>query len=70
MHDISEGKKSLLISLKPMISLAENQRQFDTTQCTNFTRCVVGKSRSKSAAFEYTDIDLESVISSEEYEKR
>jgi hypothetical protein len=53
-----------------MISDAEAQRQFDTNQCQDFTRCTVGKCKSKSAAFEYTDIDMESIISSEEYEKR
>jgi hypothetical protein len=53
-----------------MISDAEAQRQFDTNQCQDFTRCIVGKCKSKSAAFEYTDIDMESIISSEEYEKR
>jgi hypothetical protein len=53
-----------------MITDAEAQRQFDTNQCQDFTRCTVGKCKNKSAAFEYTDIDMESIISSEEYEKR
>lgn len=53
-----------------MISDAEVQRQFDTKQSTDFTRCIVGKCRNKTAAFEYTDIDTESTISHEEYEKR
>ena len=53
-----------------MISDAEIQRQFDTNQSKEFTRCVVGKSKSRSAAFEYTDIDTESVVTADEYEKR
>lgn len=53
-----------------MISDAETQRQFDSNQSKEFTRCVVGKSKSKTAVFEYTDIDTETVITPEEYEKR
>ena len=53
-----------------MISDAEIQREFDTNQSKEFTRCVVGKSKSKSAAFEYTYIDTESVVTPDEYEKR
>lgn len=53
-----------------MISDAEAQRQFDSNQSKEFTRCVVGKSKSKTAAFEYADIDTETVITPEEYEKR
>ena len=49
---------------------AKTQRQFDSNQSKEFTRCVVGKSKSKTAVFEYTDIDTETVITPEEYEKR
>ena len=67
---LTEAKKNLLMSLKPMINDAEVQRQFDTKQSTDFTRCVVGKCRSKAAAFEYTDVDTDANVSHEEYEKR
>ena len=58
------------MSLKPMINDAEIQRHHDAKLCTDFTRCVVGKGKSKTVAFEYTDIDTESLISADEYEKR
>ena len=67
---IVESKKILLMSLKPMINDAEIQRHHDAKLCTDFTRCVVGKGKSKTVAFEYTDIDTESLISADEYEKR
>ena len=53
-----------------MINDAEVQRQHDTKLSTDFTRCVVGKCRSKTAAFEYTDVDTEATVTHEEYEKR
>ena len=53
-----------------MINDAEIQRHHDAKLCTDFTRCVVGKGKSKTVAFEYTDIDTESLISADEYEKR
>ena len=46
-----------------MINDAEIQRHHDAKLCTDFTRCVVGKGKSKTVAFEYTDIDTESLIS-------
>lgn len=53
-----------------MITDAEKQRQADTKQTEDFTRCKVGKGRSRAAAFEYTDIDTGMVVPSSEYEKR
>ena len=53
-----------------MISDAEIQRLYDANESKVFTRCVVGKSKTKTAAFEYTDIDTESIVTPDEYEKR
>jgi hypothetical protein len=53
-----------------MITDAEKQRQTDMKQTEDFTRCRVGKSRSRGATFEYTDIDTGMVVPSSEYEKR
>jgi hypothetical protein len=53
-----------------MITDAEKQRQADMKETEDFTRCRVGKGRGRGAAFEYTDIDTGSVVTSEEYERR
>jgi hypothetical protein len=53
-----------------MISDAEKQRQIDSKQCEDFTRCKVGKSKGRNSSFEYTDIDTEMLVATEEYEIR
>lgn len=65
-----EAKKAILISLSPMLTDAESQRQSDVLACEVYTRCKVGKGRGRYSSYEYTDVDVNSVISVKEYEKR
>lgn len=64
-----EAKKSLLLSLSPMLNDAEEQRKKDNARCEEATRCrhVKGKGR---ASYEYIDIDTGRVIDFCDYEKR
>jgi len=65
-----EGKKSLLLSLSPMLSDAEEQRQKETSACESFTRCSSGKGKGKYACYVYTDVDVKCQVDFPEYEKR
>lgn len=65
-----EAKKSLLLSLSPMLSEAETQRSLEVTACERFTRCKSGKSKGKNAAYDYTDMDTQCKIEFADYEKR
>eukprot|EP01038_Epipyxis_sp_PR26KG_P004967 gene4967-6946_t len=69
-HESLEAKKSLLISLTPMLSDAENQRNRDVQLCEEFTRCKSGKGKGRYSCYEYTDIDSQIVIPYEDYESR
>ena len=65
-----EAKKAILVALSPMLTEAEGQRQTDVRACEEFTRCKVGKGRGRFSSYEYTDFDLQCVVSVEEYERR
>lgn len=65
-----EAKKALLLSLSPMLSDAEEQRQKETSACESFTRCKSGKGKGKFACYEYTDVDVKCTVDFAEYEKR
>ncbi len=65
-----EGKKSLLMSLTPMLSDAEEQRKKETSACENFTRCTSGKGKGKYSCYVYTDKDVKCPVDFPEYEKR
>jgi hypothetical protein len=65
-----EGKKALLMSLSPMLSEADTERQKEAAACESFTRCKSGKGKSKFAGYDYTDIDVKCQVDFAEYEKR
>ena len=66
-----DSKKQILTGLVPMIKDAEKQRMLDVTECENFTRCRVNKAKqSRTGNYEYTDIDTELLVTTEEYERR
>lgn len=65
-----EGKKALLMSLSPMLSEADEQRQKETAACENFTRCKSGKGKGRFSCYDYTDIDVKCQVDFAEYEKR
>jgi hypothetical protein len=65
-----EAKKALLLSLSPMLTEAEEQRQKETAACENFTRCKSGKGKGKFSTYDYTDIDVKCQVDFPEYEKR
>lgn len=69
-YKLTDAKKALLLSLTPMISDADKQRQIDSKQCEDFTRCKVGKSKGRNSSFEYTDIDTDLIVATDEYEIR
>ena len=64
-----ESKKAILLGMQPMLSAAEKQRKIDSDELEDFTRCKVGKSRSR-ATYEYVDIDTNMRISGSEYARR
>ena len=64
-----EAKKSLLISLSPMLTEAEEQRKKDTQELEDFTRCRSSKGRGRSN-YEYIDIDTSSRVDFPDFEKR
>lgn len=65
-----ESKRALLLSLSPMLTNGENQRIKDVKACTDYTRCVVEKSKKRNASYEYLDIDTNDKIEYNEYERR
>lgn len=65
-----EGKRALLLSLTPMLTEGEGQRQVDVTNCESFTRCKCEKSRKVNSSYEYVDIDTNTSVSSDKYEER
>lgn len=65
-----EAKKSLLISLSPMLSDAEVERTKETVACESFTRCRSSKGKSRYSSYDYTDMDTQSKVAYVEYEKR
>lgn len=71
-HPIStiEGKRALLISLTPMLTEGEGQRQLEVTNCETFTRCKCEKSRKINSSYEYIDVDTNLSVSSDKYEER
>jgi hypothetical protein len=64
------SKKELLISLGPMLTDGEEQRNKDVTTCEDYTRCKIEKVKTKSSTYEYFDMDIQSIIPPVEYEKR
>lgn len=64
-----EAKKSLILSLAPMLTAAEEHRKKETQECEDFTRCKSAKGRGRSS-YEYTDVDTAQVVSYEEFETR
>ena len=64
-----EGKRALLLSLTPMLTEGEGQRQVDVTNCESFTRCKCEKSRKGNSSYEYVDIDTNTSVSSDKYEE-
>jgi hypothetical protein len=65
-----ESKKSLLLSMSPVISTAEIQRKIDSDAVESFTRCKVGKASGRGSSYEYMDIDTKVVVSPDEYKRR
>ncbi len=65
-----EGKRALLLSLTPMLTEGEGQRQVDVSNCESFTRCKCEKSRKINSSYEYVDIDTNASVSSDKYEER
>lgn len=65
-----EAKRALLVSLSPMLGEVEAQRQADVAACEWFTRCKVGKGKSRWSSYEYYDIDANKIVTVEEYERR
>lgn len=64
-----EAKKSLLISLSPMLTEAEEQRKKDTHDLEEFTRCRSSKGRGRSN-YEYNDIDTATRVDFADFERR
>ncbi len=64
-----ESKKSLLISLSPMLTEAEDQRKQDTKECEEFTRCRSSRGKGRSN-YEYIDLDLSIRVEFAEFERR
>lgn len=64
-----EAKKSLIMSLAPMLTAAEEQRKREAQECEDFTRCKSAKGRGKSN-YEYTDVDTAKIVTYEEFESR
>ncbi len=64
-----EAKKSLLISLSPMLTEAEEQRKKDTQDLEEFTRCRSAKGRGRSN-YEYIDIDTSVKVDFADFERR
>ncbi len=64
-----ESKKSLLISLSPMLTEAEDQRKRDTKECEEFTRCRSSRGKGRSN-YEYIDIDTSIRVDFAEFERR
>lgn len=65
-----QGKKELLLSLSPMLLEAESERKKETAECEQFTRCRVGKGKSRYSCYEYTDIETGLVVDLDEYKNR
>ena len=65
-----ESKKALLMNMQPMLSAAEKQKKADSELVENFTRCKVGKSRSRASSYEYMDFDTNLRVSGKEYSER
>jgi len=65
-----EAKRALLVSLSPMLGEVEAQRQSDVAACERFTRCKVGKGKSRWSSYEYYDVDANKIVTVEEYERR
>jgi hypothetical protein len=64
-----ESKKSLLISLSPMLTEAEDQRKQDTKECEEYTRCRSSRGKGRSN-YEYIDIDTSLRVEFAEFERR
>ena len=58
------------MGLSPMLVEAEKERQKDTEECEENTRCKVSKGTGRYSSYEYTDIDTGRVVSLEEYNRR
>jgi hypothetical protein len=64
-----DAKRSVLISLSPMLTQAEEQRKKDTKDCEEFTRCRSTKGKGRSS-YEYIDLDTTFKVDFEEFERR
>ena len=67
-----DGKRALLVSLAPMLTEAEKQRQADGAACELATQCksVKVKSRGSGGLYEYYDIATHVKVPHQEFEKR
>ena len=67
-----EGKRALLVSLAPMLTEAEKQRQADGAECERATCCKSVKLRGKGCGsiYEYYDISSNVKVPHHEFERR
>ena len=65
-----ESKRAILMSLSPMLTGSDKQKQSDTKSCEEYTRCKVCKGNSRSSPYDYHDIDIDIKIDPSEYERR
>lgn len=65
-----QSKRAVLLGLSPMLTDAEKQKKIDGELCTKFTRCTSYKGKGRCGQFEYFDLDTQSVMEYENYQKR
>lgn len=65
-----ESKKAVLISLGPMLDIAEKQRKLDVSKCEEITRCRIESKKTRASWYQYSDLDSRVVIDPSEYEMR
>ncbi len=65
-----EGKRSLLMSLTPMLEVSEKQRKIDANNCENATRCRIESRKTRGSWFQYFDFDIGANIDPSVYEER
>ncbi len=63
-----EGKKQILTNITPKIMESEKERKKEVENCEKFTSCKVNKGA--KGTIEYFDLDIDSNIQHDEYEKR
>jgi hypothetical protein len=68
-HCTTKGKRALLMTLAPLLTEAEKQRQADTLACEYFTQCKAVKIKGRGS-YEYYTITSNLKVPHVEYEKR